>query len=64
MTMTVSLVLVTSVVVLALLRFKYVGYGAAIVCALFGFYLADTDAADNVNDTVRQVTDAVSDIGQ
>ncbi|WP_049581039.1 hypothetical protein [Streptomyces sp. SBT349] len=63
MTVTVSLVLVFSLLVLALLRFKAVGVGAAIACALFGFYLADTDAADSINETVTALTDAISGIG-
>ena len=63
MTVNVSLVLVLSLAVLGLLRFRAVGTGAAIVCALFGFYLAGTGAADNVNDTVSSLADLVSHIG-
>ncbi|WP_049580234.1 hypothetical protein [Streptomyces sp. SBT349] len=63
MTVTVSLVLVFSLLVLALLRFKAVGVGAAIACALLGFYLADTDAAESINETVASLTDAISGIG-
>jgi hypothetical protein len=60
---TVSLVLVFSLIVGALLRFRAVGMGAAAACALFGFYLADTTAAENINETVTSLTDAISGIG-
>lgn len=63
MTVTLSLVLVFAVLVLALLRAKAVGVGAAVACALFGFYLADTDAARTVNDTVTALADAVAALG-
>ena len=61
--MTVSLVLVFSLLVFALLRFRAVGVGAAIACALFGFYLADTELADTIGRTVASLADIVSGIG-
>ncbi|MDT0270028.1 hypothetical protein RM844_27485 [Streptomyces sp. DSM 44915] len=63
MTVTVSLALVFAVLVAALLKFRAVGIGAAVACLLLGFYLADTDMADNINDTVASLTDAIGDIG-
>ncbi|MER5719707.1 hypothetical protein [Streptomyces sp. NPDC002132] len=64
MVLTIPLVLLLAVVVALLLRFKAVGAGAAIAVALFGFYLAGTDAADTVNQLVTAVTDAFTDVGR
>jgi hypothetical protein len=63
MTVTLSLVLILGIAVVALLRFRAVAIGAAIVCVLFGFYVADTDAAATINDTVSSIADVISDIG-
>ncbi|MDT0570745.1 hypothetical protein RM704_25360 [Streptomyces sp. DSM 3412] len=59
MDITISLVLLLAVGVALLLRFKAVGAGAAVVVALFGFYLAHTGAADTVNQLVTAFTDAL-----
>lgn len=59
MTVTVSLALLAAIGVAALLRFRAVGIGAAALCALLGFSLADT-----INATVGAITDAVSGIGR
>ncbi|MFJ9244236.1 hypothetical protein [Streptomyces sp. NPDC101776] len=59
MVLTIPLVLLLAVVAVLLLRFKAVGFGAAVVVALFGFYLAHTGAADTVNHLVTAVTDAL-----
>ncbi|MDX2938308.1 hypothetical protein [Streptomyces ipomoeae] len=64
MDITISLVLLLAVGVALLLRFRAVGAGAAVVVALFGFYLADTDAADTVNQLVTAVTGALADAGR
>ncbi len=64
MVITIPLVLLLAVAALLLLRFKAVGAGAAVVVALFGFYLAGTDAADTVNQLVTAVTGALADIGR
>lgn len=64
MTLTIPLVLLLAVVVVLLLRFKAVGAGAAGVVALFGFYLAGTDASDTVNQLVTAVTGALADAGR
>ena len=42
MVLTIPIVLLLAVVAALLLRFKAVGFGAAVVVALFGFYLAGT----------------------
>lgn len=64
MVITIPLVLLLAVVVGLLLRFKAVGFGAAVGVALFGFYLAGTGAADNVNQLVTAVTGALAGIGR
>lgn len=64
MVITIPLVLLFAAVALLLLRFKAVGAGAAVVVALFGFYLASTGAADTVNQLVAAVTGALADIGR
>ncbi|WP_171117682.1 MULTISPECIES: hypothetical protein [unclassified Streptomyces] len=64
MVITIPLVLLLAAVVLLLLRFRAVGAGAAVVVALFGFYLAGTGASDTVNQLVTAVTGALADIGR
>ncbi|MER5830247.1 hypothetical protein ABT116_05335 [Streptomyces sp. NPDC002130] len=64
MVITIPLVLLFAALALLLLRFKAVGAGAAVVVALFGFYLANTGAADTVNQLVAAVTGALADIGR
>ncbi|MFG2731492.1 hypothetical protein [Streptomyces canus] len=64
MTLTIPLVLLLAVIAGLLLRFRAVGAGAAVVVALFGFYLASTGAADTVNQLVVAVTGALADIGR
>lgn len=63
MTLTLSAVLLLGVVVALLLRFKALGFGAFVLVALFGFYLADTGAADSINQLVTAFTDAAAGIG-
>jgi hypothetical protein len=62
-TLTIPLVLLLAVVAVLLLRFRAVGAGAAVIVALFGFYLAHTGAADTVDHLVTAVTDALPGIG-
>ncbi|MGW2044139.1 hypothetical protein ACWCPF_03100 [Streptomyces sp. NPDC001858] len=64
MVLTVPLVLLLAVVAALLLRSKAVGAGAAVALALFGFYLAGTDAADTVNQLVTALADALNDVGR
>jgi len=61
---TIPLVLLLAAALAALLRFKALGAGAAVVAALFGFYLAATDASDTVDQLVTAVTDALADTGR
>lgn len=63
MTVTLPLALVFAVIVVALLKFRAVGFGVAVLVALFGFYLAGTDAAGSINQFMTAFTGAVADIG-
>lgn len=62
MTLTISVVLILGVLVAGLLRFRAVGFGAFVLVALFGFYLAETGAADTINQLVTAVVNALGDI--
>ncbi|WP_392966909.1 hypothetical protein [Streptomyces sp. LN245] len=64
MVLTIPLVLLLAAVLALLLRFRVLGAGAAVAAALFGFYLADTGAADTVNQLVTAVTGALADTGR
>lgn len=64
MTVTLSVVLILGLLVAALLKFRAVGVGAAILVALFGFYLGDTGAAGPINQFVSAFADAVAGIGK
>lgn len=62
MSVTLSLVLVFGAVLCFLLRAKALGVTAAIVTALFGFYLAGTPAAAPVRHLVASVFTSLSQI--
>lgn len=59
MTLTLSVVLLAGLLLFLLLKHKALGAGAATVAALFGFYLADTGAADTVDQLVTVFATAV-----
>ncbi|WP_329117459.1 hypothetical protein [Streptomyces sp. NBC_01465] len=59
MALTVSLVFLFGLVLFFLLRSNTLGYGAAFVAVLFGFYLASTGAAGPINQLTRAVIDAI-----
>ncbi|MFD6415004.1 hypothetical protein [Streptomyces sp. NPDC060194] len=61
MAVTIPLVLLFGIALAVCIRFKAVGFGVAVLAALFGFYLADTDARTTVNDLTTAVTDALND---
>ncbi|MGW3412441.1 hypothetical protein [Streptomyces sp. NPDC000888] len=63
MVITIPLVLLLAAALAALLRFKALGFGAAVVAALFGFYLAATDASDTVNQLVTAIANAFAGSG-
>ncbi|MDT0265561.1 hypothetical protein RM844_04565 [Streptomyces sp. DSM 44915] len=60
---TLSLVVIFGALVGFLLKFHAIGFGAFLAAALFGFYLAETGAADTINDAVTSLVEAVSSIG-
>ncbi|WP_328879155.1 hypothetical protein [Streptomyces sp. NBC_00299] len=62
MALSISLVLVLGIVVVLLIRTKSVKPGAAIVCVLFGFFLAGTSIAPNINRFVTGVADMIGHI--
>ncbi|MFD8308105.1 hypothetical protein ACFV29_38105 [Streptomyces sp. NPDC059690] len=64
MVITIPLVLLLGIAAVVLLRFKAVGFGAAVAVALFGFYLAGTGAAGTVNQLVTAITGALAGIGR
>ncbi|MFE9570956.1 hypothetical protein ACFYMW_20940 [Streptomyces sp. NPDC006692] len=59
MAVTVSLVFLFGLVLFFLLRSKSLGYGAAFIAVMFGFYLASTGAAGPVNQLSAAVVDAI-----
>ncbi|MDH6624368.1 intracellular septation protein A [Streptomyces sp. LBL] len=61
MALSISLVLVLGILVVVLIRGKTVKPGPAIVCVLFGFFLASTSMAPNIN---RFITSIANMIGQ
>ncbi|WP_327656026.1 hypothetical protein [Streptomyces sp. NBC_00483] len=63
MTVTIPLVLLLAAALLALLRFRALSGGAAVVAVLFGFYLASTDANATINGLVSAITSAIPNLG-
>ncbi|MGW2865011.1 hypothetical protein [Streptomyces sp. NPDC001205] len=59
MAVTVSLVFLFGLVLFFLLRSKSLGYGAAFIAVMFGFYLASTGAAGPVNQLSTAFVDAI-----
>ncbi|MFI5754641.1 hypothetical protein [Streptomyces sp. NPDC051569] len=62
MAVTISLVLLFGLVLFFLLRSHTLGYGAAFVAVMFGFFLASTGASDPINQLTRAVIDAIPDL--
>ncbi|MDO0912939.1 hypothetical protein QQM39_19430 [Streptomyces sp. DT2A-34] len=62
MALSISFVLVLGIVVVLLIRSKSVKPGPAIVCVLFGFFLASTSIAPNINRLVTGVADMIGQI--
>ncbi|MFI7272636.1 hypothetical protein [Streptomyces sp. NPDC049879] len=59
----VSLVVIFGVLVGFLLKFRALGFSAFLAAALFGFYLAQTGAADAINNVTASLIDAIASIG-
>lgn len=62
MAVTVSLVVLFGLVMFFLLRSKTLGFGAAFIAVMFGFYLASTGAAQPMNDLTQAVVTAVQNL--
>ncbi|KMS74428.1 membrane protein [Streptomyces viridochromogenes] len=62
MALSISFVLVLGIVVVLMVRSKSVKPGPAIVCVLFGFFLASTSIAPNINRFVTGVADMIGQI--
>ncbi|WP_052851959.1 hypothetical protein [Streptomyces avicenniae] len=60
---TLSLIVIFGVLVGFLLKFRALGFGAFLAAALFGFYLAQTGAADAINNVTASLIDAIASIG-
>ncbi|GAA2662776.1 hypothetical protein GCM10010400_22450 [Streptomyces aculeolatus] len=63
MNLTISVVLLAGIALAVVLRLKSATLTGAVIAVLFGFYLADTDAAPTVNELVTAIADAVRGIG-
>ncbi|NUR00202.1 MAG: hypothetical protein HOY79_27820 [Streptomyces sp.] len=61
MALSISFVLVLGILVVVLIRSKSVKPGPAVVCVLFGFFLASTSMAPTIN---RFLTGVAGMIGQ
>ena len=62
MALSVSLVLLLGILVIVLVRGKSVKPGPAIVCVLFGFFLASTSVAPSINRFMTGVADMIGQI--
>ncbi|MER5891754.1 hypothetical protein [Streptomyces sp. NPDC001876] len=62
MAVTVSLVLLFGLVLFFLLRSNTLGYGAAFIAVMFGFFLASTGASGPINELTTAVIEAIPDL--
>lgn len=62
MIVSLSVVVLLGVLVYVLWRYQQLRLWHAVICALFGFYLASTSAAPYVRDGMRALIDLVSGI--
>lgn len=60
---TFSLVVVFGVLTGFLLKYRALSTGGFLAAALFGFYLAQTGAADTINDVTGSLAEAIAGIG-
>ncbi|WFB08620.1 hypothetical protein LRS74_17360 [Streptomyces sp. LX-29] len=63
MAITVSVVVLLGVALLVALKMRTLAAGGALLAVLFGFYLADTDAAPAINQLTDSIATAIADIG-
>lgn len=62
MVITVSLVVLVGIILVLMVRSGKVKWGPALVAALFGFLLASSDLAPNIQDFLDSVSRSISDI--
>ncbi|MDX3855039.1 hypothetical protein [Streptomyces sp. AK02-01A] len=62
MALTISLVFLFGLVLFFLLRSNSLGYGAAFIAVMFGFFLASTGAAGPINQLATAVMTAVQNL--
>ncbi|MFG2598474.1 hypothetical protein [Streptomyces sp. NPDC048462] len=62
MAVTISLVFLFGLVLFFLLRSNTLGWGAAFVAVMFGFFLASTGASGPINELTTAVIDAIPDL--
>ncbi|MDX3750184.1 hypothetical protein [Streptomyces sp. AK08-02] len=62
MALSISFVVLLGIVVVVLIRNKSVKPGPAIVCVLFGFFLASTSMAPSINRFMTGVADMIGQI--
>ncbi|MGQ4329184.1 hypothetical protein [Streptomyces hayashii] len=62
MALSISFVLVLGILVIVLIRSKSVKPGPAVVCVLFGFFLASTSMAPTINRFLTGVADMIGQI--
>ncbi|WP_328337067.1 hypothetical protein [Streptomyces violaceus] len=60
MTLSISFVLLLGIVLVVLIRSKSVKPGPAIVCVLFGFFLAGTSLAPSVDRFMTGIAEMIS----
>ncbi|MFI0896845.1 hypothetical protein [Streptomyces sp. NPDC020983] len=62
MVISLSAALLLAVVLFVMIRSKTIKVGPAIVAALFGFFLASTDMAPDINRFLNSVADTINQI--
>ncbi|MEW2400001.1 hypothetical protein [Streptomyces sp. NPDC046862] len=62
MALSISFVLLLGIVVVVLIRGKSLKPGPAIVCVLFGFFLASTSMAPSINRFMTSIADMIGQI--
>ncbi|MDX6354923.1 MAG: hypothetical protein QOF98_1826 [Streptomyces sp.] len=62
MVISLSAVLLLAIVLVVMIRSNSIKAGPAIVAALFGFFLASTNMAPDVNNFLNSVADTISQI--
>ncbi|CAG6393208.1 hypothetical protein NMG29_07975 [Streptomyces cocklensis] len=62
MVISLSAALLLAIVLVVMIRSKSIKVGPAIVAALFGFFLASTDMAPDINRFLNSVADTINQI--